>query len=71
MFCWLSGSSHRQPIEEEQWVAHSEIQEQVDLARKTQAEWEAMIKKWEANDYKDFDLGYKAKMKEVILLLSY
>jgi hypothetical protein len=52
-------------------VAHSEIQEQVDLARKTQAEWEAMIKKWEANDYKDFDLGYKAKMKEVILLLSY
>jgi hypothetical protein len=25
-----------------------------------------MIKKWEANDYKDFDPGYQAKMKEVM-----
>jgi len=47
-------------------VARREIQEQVDLARKTQTEWEAMIKKWEANDYKDFDWGCQAKMNEVI-----
>jgi hypothetical protein len=66
MFRWFTGSSHRQLTEEEQWVARREIQEQVDLARKTQTEWEAMIKKWEANDYKDFDWGCQAKMNEVI-----
>ena len=43
----LSGSSHRQSTEEERWAARKEIQEQVDLAREIQAEWEATIKKWE------------------------
>jgi hypothetical protein len=66
MFRWLSGSSHRQPTEEERWAARREIQEQVDLAREIQAEWEATIKKWEANDYKDFDPGYQAEMQQVM-----
>jgi hypothetical protein len=66
MFRWLSGSSRRQPTEEERWAARREIQEQVDLAREIQAEWEGMIKKWEANDYKDFDLGYQAKIQRVL-----
>jgi hypothetical protein len=66
MFRWLSGSSHRQLTEEERWAAHREIQEQVDLAREIQAEWEATIKKWEANDYKDFDPGYQAEMQWVM-----
>jgi hypothetical protein len=56
MFRWLWPSSDQQPAQEEQWIAHREVKEQLAFATKTQTEWEA-------NGYEDFDLDYQTKMQ--------
>jgi len=41
------------------------VKEQLAIAANTEAEWEAMMRKWEANDYRyeDCDLDYQTKMR--------
>ena len=62
MLRWL-GSSDPQPTEEEAVAARRMITEYVAIANETEAEWVAMTKKWEANDYKDFDPYYQNEMQ--------
>jgi hypothetical protein len=66
MFRWLWPSYDRQRTQEEQWVARRKVKEQLAIAANTEAEWEAMTRKWEANDYyryEDCDLDYQTKMQ--------
>jgi len=39
------------------------IKEHLAFAAKTEAEWEDMTRKWEANDYKDFNPDYQTRMQ--------
>lgn len=65
MFRWLWPSYDRQRTQEEQWMARREVKEQLAIAANIEAEWEAMTRKWEANDYRyeDCDLDYQTKMR--------
>jgi hypothetical protein len=63
MFRWLWPSSNQQPTQEEQWMARREVKEQLAIAGKTRKEWDAMMRKWEANDYKDFNPDYQFTMQ--------
>ena len=44
-------------------MARKEVKEQLAIAAKTREEWDAMVRKWEANDYKDFNRHYQFKMQ--------
>jgi len=63
MFRWLWPSSNQQPTQEEQWIARREVKEQLAIAAKTREEWDAMMRKWAANDYEDFNPNYQFTMQ--------
>ena len=44
-------------------MAHREVKEQLAIATMTQEEWDTMIRKWEANDYEDFNPDYQFTMQ--------
>jgi hypothetical protein len=68
MFRWLWPSYDRQRTQEEQWVGRRKVKEQLAIAANIEAEWEAMTRKWEANDcrYEDCDLDYQTKMRGIM-----
>ena len=49
MFHWLWPLYDQKWTEEEQRVACRKVKEQLAIASITEAEWEAMTRKWEAN----------------------
>jgi hypothetical protein len=68
MFRWLWPSYDRQWTQEQQWVARRKVKEQLAIAANIETEWEAMTRKWEANDcrYEDCDLDYQTKMRGIM-----
>ena len=53
-------------------MARKEVNEQLAIAAKTREEWDAMMRKWEANGYEDFNSDYhftmQTRMRDVCCL---